>query len=404
MGNNPWKNPNKIHKIQIIGERCSGTNFLFHLIKQNVKIPVQDHIIWKHGFFSQPYPNSEQILFIHVYRNIYDYLRSLYRTPHNCARYLRRLSFSDWIRNEWSSTEEIANTMYYDLDLEGKPFPNVIQMRNAKVKHFCNLVENQLVKFCISISYEEVGADPQKFLHRIREQFGIWLQPVYTPVDTYKGINHVQFVPQKYFPLKSSDIHFINEQIHWKEWEEPVLHYQKQDKVDFKNWTIPLLIHHPAPNTRSDLVENLCMEWKRLHPDFTYHYYTVKEQKEYLNLHDKDWKSAPDLSLLFGLTKVEKEGGYYVNPHLQPMEPLDRYISPEDQVVIALTKQFSGLQYQCLLFGAPPQPNVLDLYTSIFTQYVEQNTISQKHVHLLSPWIMQPANGTVAFNWTFIRE
>jgi len=65
-------------KITILGERCSGTNYLEELVKANFNV----HLTWECGF-KHWFKLRRNIATIAIIRNPIDWLHSLYNSPHN---------------------------------------------------------------------------------------------------------------------------------------------------------------------------------------------------------------------------------------------------------------------------------------------------------------------------------
>ena len=67
----------------IYGERCSGTNYLKNIIDTNFDIEFTQKFGFKHFFGFSDLTNTDDILFIGIVRNPYDYLNSLYFDQHH---------------------------------------------------------------------------------------------------------------------------------------------------------------------------------------------------------------------------------------------------------------------------------------------------------------------------------
>jgi hypothetical protein len=224
-----------IKHIHIIGERCSGTNFVAQLLLQNIAgISVSNQFTvgpygWKHGFVSDAViAKGNNCLFVHVYRNPYDWVRSFHREPYHAHQSLINISFSEFIRREWHATYGETNSKVkkndprYETEMieERNPttkqrFENVMRLRTEKLKHFESL-RNRLPYF-FSAAYEVVNNDPEFFVKNFAAQFSLQLKQKYTPVSSYKGLKKTGIYKKKqYSHFKEDDLNLINSWLNWK--------------------------------------------------------------------------------------------------------------------------------------------------------------------------------------------
>lgn len=95
---------NKIERLLVVGERNTGTNWLFQLLEANFNMTVLNHFCgWKH-FFHNPSQctRSERAqknttLAIVLWKNVFDWTLSMHRNPYHMHMHFRN-SFSDFIR------------------------------------------------------------------------------------------------------------------------------------------------------------------------------------------------------------------------------------------------------------------------------------------------------------------
>ena len=114
----------QISCFQVLGERCSGTNYVHALIEENLKDLKSSGCISKHfipwyldkakinsnSYYQVPIQN---MLYIVVIRDVFDWVRSFYETPHHTDGSIKKLSFTDFIRTPWKPKEEnIENPKY----------------------------------------------------------------------------------------------------------------------------------------------------------------------------------------------------------------------------------------------------------------------------------------------------
>jgi len=208
-----------ITRMQVFGERCSGTNFLQHLLDENVQSASRCRDFgWKHGFHQDGVEAADDCLFVVIYRNPFDWLRSLHRSPYHAASELRGISFSDFIRTEWwciwdehahktREHEMYGQEMMSERDPDtGERFADVIRLRPAKIRNWESLGEKTAHN--IYVKYEDVEARPSEFISALTEQFELIRSPVFRPVEGARG-GDTKYRRRKYRSIRSDDLHYI---------------------------------------------------------------------------------------------------------------------------------------------------------------------------------------------------
>ncbi|MDH5324846.1 MAG: sulfotransferase domain-containing protein [Gammaproteobacteria bacterium] len=217
-----------IQSIQIYGERCSGTNYLEHLLQKNYPTtPVQWDFGWKHFFTDKDLTNSDHCLFIVIYRGPFDWLRSLHRQPWHTTPALRQANFSAFIRAQWHciwdehwenlpSNAVYGSEMMFERDPKtGERFDNVIQMRTAKIHYWQALQET--VKNIVYVRYEDLKDNPKAILNKIAHQFGIKTTWFFHNEFGYKGEKGFRMLyrPRVYTPITPKDVNYIEQELDW---------------------------------------------------------------------------------------------------------------------------------------------------------------------------------------------
>lgn len=237
----------KINRVCIVGERCSGTTFLHTLLERNLvgcSVTSSD-FGWKHGFFrvfgesllGTDYRNSPDLvktdqsdiqgtLFIFVIREITEWLKSL-----NFHRYAlqekKHTNFSRTIRepavtvNDYDERVEIV--MDRDLPFEfdnltpniecAKNYPNIIHLRYARMKNYIFL--SQFISHVMYVKYEDVQDNASEFVRKISEKFRVSKRDVFVPVEEYIVASFVtdkKFTPSEYPAITEDDMKFIMDQ------------------------------------------------------------------------------------------------------------------------------------------------------------------------------------------------
>jgi hypothetical protein len=220
-----------ISRIQIYGERCSGTNYIESLIKLNYDIEISYSYGWKHWMID--YSNlkmNDNTLFLVVVRNPYDQLRSLYYQPHHAPHHYK-LSMNEFLRKKWLSYD--GPTAHWFSDDENERFAiakpeyiveeeeNVCILRNKKNKNFIDLEKH--VENYVLINYEDLLFDYTQIGNLAK--FGLRKKlPTFVPVELYKGDHNEKYTTKDYPILSIEDIIFINKSLDWE--LENLLGYQ----------------------------------------------------------------------------------------------------------------------------------------------------------------------------------
>lgn len=248
-------NGKKIARLKVCGERCSGTNFLYHLLHKNFPdlAPThlleygQKHFLWwfntsldeeklkklKYAHTAVDFSDAQDCLFVIVIREPYDWLRSFYLVPWCAHRSITRKGFFHFISSEWRVTDNYPQPedgQYNEIDnynpWTGKPFTNVLELRKYKIINYLSLskiVDNYLV-----VRYEEVRDNPKGFINFVAGFYNLTKVKEFIPIDTEKG-SDLPYIRKKYFPITQTELDFINAQIDWK--TERLMGFSRKNKV-----------------------------------------------------------------------------------------------------------------------------------------------------------------------------
>ncbi len=232
-----------IQSVTVIGERCSGTNYVRTLVGQNFpscsldllheKFPFLLHKhfypwvdltafhVCKKGKKNENSPlvflkNSDTNLFVLVVRDPYDWLRSFYLQPYHVSDQLSGKGFLHFIQNQWipdSNLETIGNCKDWLNPYEGRPFKHVLELRKYKILNFLQiglLVDNFLI-----VQHEKVSEFPEQFIDFVSRYFKLEKTVPFQPVKAYKGWGEERYRKKQYFPFNSNEFYFINEGVDW---------------------------------------------------------------------------------------------------------------------------------------------------------------------------------------------
>jgi hypothetical protein len=212
-----------INKFTILGERCSGTNYLEELIKLNFNINFTNEFGSKHFFCFRDYSkfNCDDTLFIGIIRNPIYWLNSfskeLYHVPE-----VNRKNIQSFLLNEFYSVCDEINPIQlknsfmmnnrryvtkYEvnkLDLNyktGKKYTNIFELRNNKNHFLMNIMPNK-VKNYILINYEDLLFNLEKTLLIIKSSFKLSTKfESIKNTKKYKKSDSYKFIKQREITL-----------------------------------------------------------------------------------------------------------------------------------------------------------------------------------------------------------
>lgn len=246
---------NSLKKVTVIGERCSGTNYISGLIKSNFPLykTRSDEYAQKHFYPWLDLPafsiskkgkrerdvnflnNSKECLFIVVVRDPYNWLRSFYAQPfHVLSRKMIGKGFFHFLQHEWRAEESKHNNVSYPdhwNPYKERPFKNVLELRKYKILNYLQvgiLVDNFFV-----VQYEKVAKNPAQFVEFMSENFHMEKNDVFENITSYKNEGKKKFQKKEYPPFEIKEFEFINQEIDWD--VEKFIGYSKVESLDDVN-------------------------------------------------------------------------------------------------------------------------------------------------------------------------
>lgn len=163
-------------KFQVLGERCSGTNYVSRLITANFPMRQGRGTVWKHGFPAFQAAPAE-VVFVVVFREVFGWLASMYGKPWHTTSDLREKPFSEFIRAPWTTIVDTPRHFALDssvrgqplnLDLDpisGAPFENLLAMRGAKMRALLSLPERGAK--VVYVTHAEATKNPQALIRLV---------------------------------------------------------------------------------------------------------------------------------------------------------------------------------------------------------------------------------------------
>lgn len=194
-----------ISKYTILGERCSGTNFLAHAVYKNFVISyVHGHKLGqKHFFGHEPLissdSESDQTIFLCIVRDTVSWIDSFFRTPHHVPA-VNRTSMAAFMTNEWFSVDLSGQEIMADRNwTTGERYRNIMEMRRQKLAFFDTEIPRQTRRH-MTIRYEDLRDNYDSVLAGIQTRFGLVRRQTnadadvpFLRVDKYKGTYNYDF-------------------------------------------------------------------------------------------------------------------------------------------------------------------------------------------------------------------
>jgi hypothetical protein len=247
----------QIQKFAILGERCSGTNFLEETISKNFNISYTAEYGNKHFFCYHDYSNRDKTnntLFIGIIRNPVYWLNSFSKELHHVPE-VNRHSLNNFFFNEFYSVEDevtpsisafdgiffIKNEKFYtskyktnnnDLNyLTGKKYKNIFELRNVKNNFLINVMPTR-VQHYILINYEDLLFNFEHIMQNIKDKFNLLQKmPTFEKEKKYKKSETYNFVKQREISFTPKIVNIIWNNLNVK--QENFLGYYPFDNNNF---------------------------------------------------------------------------------------------------------------------------------------------------------------------------
>jgi hypothetical protein len=235
-----------ITKFVILGERCSGTNFLEEAITQNFEIKYTSEYGNKHFFCHNNYKDNEDTIFIGIIRNPIYWLNSFSKELHHIPLINRNLQ--NFLFNEFYSVLDVNNINRSMLNfntfqiseiinpkdlnyLNGNKYKNIFEMRNLKNNFLTNIMPYKVTNY-ILINYENLLYNYEDTMNDIQEKFNlIKKNDTFIKIKNYKKSNTYNYKQQRIITFNNNLIHTIWENLNIT--QENSLGYFKGDDNNF---------------------------------------------------------------------------------------------------------------------------------------------------------------------------
>jgi hypothetical protein len=162
-------------KFTIYGERCSGTTYLAELLLLNFDVEITWEYGWKHFFGYNDISHADDVLFIGIVRNLYDWINSLYREKHHLPKELTK-NIDTFLTNTFYSfnldpiTDQITdNEIMTDRNMEtNERYKNIFELRVVKNKFLIEKMPTLVKNYCI-ITYDDLTTNFINVMNKLKD-------------------------------------------------------------------------------------------------------------------------------------------------------------------------------------------------------------------------------------------
>jgi hypothetical protein len=154
-------------KVTIYGERCSGTNYLEELLLLNFDVEIVWNYGWKHFFGYNDLSNTDDVLFIGIVRNLYDWINSFYRNPHHLPTDLTK-DVNNFLNNTFYSYDN-NNEIMTDRNMEtNERYTNIFELRRIKNKFLIKKMPTLVKNYCL-ITYDDLVNNFTDIMNKLKD-------------------------------------------------------------------------------------------------------------------------------------------------------------------------------------------------------------------------------------------
>lgn len=210
-----------VDRFQVLGDRCSGTNFVHHLIARNLpELRASGELGWKHGFVDPARVAAPGLLTVIVIRHPLRWVQSIYRAPWEVSRSLLGQGFGHFLRAEWRAAwvkdqpdgTVVEEPIAADCDpATGANFANICRMRSAKIAHMQALAN--LPCQVAFLPYEAANREPKAMISALAQAIDLAPPAQYRPVTAYKGDRKARYRPAPFEPFPPLDLEFVRAEL-----------------------------------------------------------------------------------------------------------------------------------------------------------------------------------------------
>ena len=166
-----------IRQFTVLGERCSGTNFLENIVIKNLKLEITWDFGWKHWFGFDDFTDSDRVLFLGILRDPVQWMQSLFSAQYHIAPHLRE-NIRDFLQQEWWSCfdkpyqgDRCGQEIMRDRNMHTKQrYGNIFEMMSTKCLYLLDEMPRRVSNFKL-IRYEDLKEKPLETLKDLSSRF-----------------------------------------------------------------------------------------------------------------------------------------------------------------------------------------------------------------------------------------
>jgi hypothetical protein len=204
MSNNEYvysiqSNINKpIKYFTILGERCSGTNFLEQTMRENFDVELTWEFGHKHffGFHQFSHTNKEnETLFIGIVREPISWISSFYRNPHHLPE-KKKYIMNFLLGLFYSITDNTKTIKKDDLNYKtNKIYRNIFELRKIKNEYLMERMPQNVDNY-ILFTYENLNQNTDQILNVISQKYNLpFKNNIIKKINYYKDDKNKEFIP-----------------------------------------------------------------------------------------------------------------------------------------------------------------------------------------------------------------
>lgn len=216
-----------IIKFSILGERCSGTNFLERSMKENFVLESSDKYTHKHFFGFNTFEDSDDTLFIGIVRDPHRWANSFFKRQWHLPRKFRNkhvflnqkfhsgsyMGIYPWKKHKYTFPEIRSvigkgPALHVDTHIHTHEiYKDIFELRKVKLEFLIKEMPTK-VKHYIFIRYEDLNSNFERTMNMIRDNFNLKTSNKYPYKETkYKMRNDADFKENLDFKISPDEIY-----------------------------------------------------------------------------------------------------------------------------------------------------------------------------------------------------
>ena len=184
----------QIKYFKIYGERNSGTNYLYNLIRKNFNLKYLGHhwdspFQWKHDLinyeqFKEEDYLADKTMFLCIYKNPYSWALSMHYKPHHMSHLAKKnISMESFLNRGWNEEAKFASLHERrgTISINLQKYNHVFDLRYKKLDSHLNIKDH--VKYFHSTGYEDLLKNPNGVLNVLADNFKLSKNPDFENVN-----------------------------------------------------------------------------------------------------------------------------------------------------------------------------------------------------------------------------